>query len=79
MQLCRDKKLKRTGRQSQNPEIYIVLETPNHLFIGKAKDEMDCHSDGKRILVHQLIRQYVIAHILLTLRKYEKELALFSS
>ncbi len=45
-------------------EIDIVLETPNHLFIGEAKDESDFDAKSKYILVHQLIRQYVMAKLL---------------
>ena len=45
-------------------EIDIVLESRSHLFVGEAKDEMDLGSNGSLILVHQLIRQYVMARIL---------------
>ena len=48
-----------------NTEIDIVLETPGHLFIGEAKHEMSFHADGRQTLVHQLIRQYVMATILI--------------
>ena len=48
-----------------NTELDIVLETPNQLYIGEAKDESGFHADGKLVLVHQLIRQYVVANILL--------------
>ena len=47
-----------------NTEIDIVLETPEYLFIGEAKDESGFGADGNLILVHQLIRQYVMAKIL---------------
>ena len=46
-------------------EIDIVLETSDHLFIGEAKDESRLGRNGKYVLVHQLIRQYVMAKILL--------------
>lgn len=46
-------------------EIDIVLETPSYLFIGEAKYESDFGSDGSSILVHQLIRQHVMATILI--------------
>lgn len=49
----------------QNTEIDIVLETSKHLFIGEAKHESDFGNDGKHVLVHQLIRQYVTAKLLL--------------
>ena len=48
-----------------NTEIDIVLESPNHLFIGEAKHEMSFGTDSGDILVHQLIRQYVMGKILL--------------
>lgn len=48
-----------------NTEIDIVLESPNCLYIGEAKHEMSFGADGSLVLVHQLIRQYVMARILL--------------
>ena len=48
-----------------NTEIDIVLETPNHLFIGEAKHEMGFGANGDLVLVHQLIRQYVMAKTLI--------------
>ena len=48
-----------------NTEIDIVLETPNHLFIGEAKSEMGFSPRSNRVLVHQLVRQYVTARVLL--------------
>lgn len=53
-----------------NTEIDIVLQTPNHLFIGEAKHESGLGADGKLILVHQLIRQYVMARILVDFREF---------
>lgn len=49
-----------------NTEIDIVLETPNHLYIGEAKDESGFHASSKLVLVHQLIRQYVLARTLVS-------------
>ena len=49
----------------RNTEIDIVIASPNHLFIGEAKGEMGLHANSKYMLVHQLIRQYVMANILL--------------
>ena len=51
----------------KNTEFDIVLETSKHLFIGEAKDESGFGTDGRYVLVHQLIRQYVIAQILVYL------------
>jgi len=45
-------------------EIDIVLETPEHLFIGEAKHKSRFGSSGSLILVHQLPRQYVMATLL---------------
>ena len=47
-----------------NTEVDVVLETPNHLFIGEAKHEMTFSANGNLTLVHQLIRQYVTATVL---------------
>ena len=49
----------------RNTEIDIVIETPGYLLIGEAKHESDFHANGNLILVHQLIRQYVMAKVLL--------------
>ena len=48
----------------RNTEIDIVFETDNHLFIGEAKYESDFGADGELVLVHQLIRQFVTASLL---------------
>lgn len=48
-----------------NTEVDIVISTQNHLFIGEAKLESTFGADGRYILVHQLIRQYVMASMLL--------------
>ena len=47
-----------------NTEVDVVLETPDHLFIGEVKHEMSFGANGKLVLVHQLMRQYVMATIL---------------
>ena len=52
-----------------NTEIDVVLETPDHLFIGEAKSETTFRPTGKWVLMHQLIRQYVMARILVACRK----------
>ena len=48
-------------------EVDVVLETPKHLFIGEVKHESTFGADGKLVLVHQLMRQYVTATILMQL------------
>ena len=52
----------------RHTEIDIVMETPDHLFIGEAKDESVLNTNGKSVLVHQLIRQYVMAKVLNSLK-----------
>ena len=58
-------------------EIDVVLETSDHLFIGEAKDESKFGADGKHVLVHQLIRQYVTAKVLVCLKGKEKKVVPF--
>ena len=58
-------------------EVDVVLETPNHLFIEEVKHESTFGADGKLVLVHQLIRQYVTATILLQLVGDRKEVIPF--
>ena len=52
----------------RNTEIDIVLETRERLYIGEAKDESGFGANGNLVLAHQLIRQYVMAKILLELK-----------
>ena len=61
----------------KNTEIDIVLQTKERLYIGEAKDESGFHAGGSLILVHQLIRQYVVARILVNLTGDGKEVAPF--
>ena len=56
----------------RNTEFDIVLETSKYLLIGEAKDESSFDAKSKYVLVHQLIRQYVIAKILVHLAKKQK-------
>lgn len=58
-------------------EIDIVLESQSHLFIGEAKSETGFSADGRNMLVHQLIRQYVMAKVLLDLKGCEKQIVPF--
>ena len=51
----------------RNTEIDMVLEAPGHLFIGEAKHESILRGSGRNVLVHQLLRQYVMARILVEL------------
>ncbi len=54
-----------------------MIETPNHLFIGEAKHESNFGANSDLVLVHQLVRQYVMARILVELRKCKKEVVPF--
>ena len=60
-----------------NTEIDIVLETPSRLFIGEAKGEEALGARGRYVLVHQLIRQYVTANILLHVMEIRKKIVPF--
>lgn len=51
-----------------NTEIDIVLESSQKLYIGEAKVESGFDAASKYVLVHQLIRQYVMAKILVDIR-----------
>ncbi len=61
----------------RNTEIDIVLQTSSSLYIGEAKEEAGLGADGECVLVHQLIRQYVMAKILLHLMGSEKRVVPF--
>lgn len=67
----------RLARNVQNTEVDIVLETPDRIFIGEAKYESPLGGDGKLVLVHQLIRQYVTAKILVHLTGRPKSIVPF--
>ena len=60
-----------------NTEIDIVMETPRHLYIGEAKYKSGFHAASKLVLVHQLIRQYVMAKILMDMAGFSKEVIPF--
>ena len=51
----------------RNTEIDVVIEAPGHLFIGEAKHESILRGNGRNVLVHQLVRQYMMARILVEL------------
>ena len=60
-----------------NTEIDIVLVSPRRLYVGEAKHEMSFGADGKLVLVHQLIRQYVMASVLIDRLGCEKKVVPF--
>ena len=60
-----------------NTEVDIVLQTDTHLCIGEAKSSQKFSADSRHVLVHQLIRQYVMARILIELTGSKKEIVPF--
>ncbi|MCA6951718.1 hypothetical protein [Pectobacterium polaris] len=48
----------------RNTEIDIVIETRKKLYIGEVKDSQKFGADGSLFLPHQLLRQYIMARIL---------------
>ena len=65
------------GTNLVGTEIDVVLESPEHLYIGEAKEEMDLDGNGDLVLVHQLLRQYVMAKILVRLCGSQKKVIPF--
>lgn len=47
-----------------NTEIDIVMRTRDHLYIGEAKRACGFGSDSRNLLVHQLVRQFVVARLI---------------
>ena len=72
-----DGQVQRLYLNLRNTEIDVVLETPKHLFIGEAKHEASLGASGNDILVHQLIRQHVMAEILVDISNSGKEVCHF--
>ncbi len=58
-------------------EVDVVLQTPKHLCIGEVKCEAKFGASLEYILVHQLIRQYVMARILVELTGSKKKVVPF--
>jgi hypothetical protein len=56
-----------------NTEIDIVVSVPGYLLIGEAKHEETFGANSKHVLVHQLIRQYVMANILINLMDHNNK------
>lgn len=61
----------------RNTEIDIVLSTPKFLFVGEAKHESSFDVEYKYVLMHQLIRQYVMTKILVNCREEKVEVVPF--
>ncbi|MBI2170556.1 MAG: hypothetical protein HYU30_00820 [Chloroflexi bacterium] len=62
--------------EMQNTEIDVVLWAPGYLFVGEMKSESNFGASRKNILVHQLIREYVMAKIALLLRPADESVAI---
>ena len=60
-----------------NTEIDVVVDTPQCLFLGEAKDEADLDGNAQYVLVHQLIRQHVMTRILSKIKGSEKDVQHF--
>ena len=74
-----EKRVKKLFHNLHGTEMDIVLDTPGYLFVGEAKDESRLGANGDLVLVHQLIRQYVTARVLLHFTgNSNKKVALFS-
>lgn len=58
-------------------EIDIVLQSQRHLFIGEAKRDEKFGENKDLVLVHQLVRQYVMARILLDIVGSKKQIVPF--
>ena len=69
--------IRQLGSNVFNTEIDVVLESPTSLFVGEAKHESSLGSDGSLVLVHQLMRQYVVAKILLDILCQTKQVVPF--
>lgn len=68
---------KKLYKELRHTEIDIVFQTQSHLCIGEAKCEASPGAVSKDVLVHQLIRQYVMAKILVELTGKDKEVVPF--
>ena len=60
-----------------NTEIDIVLVSPERLYIGEAKYKSGFHASRKLVLVHQLVRQYVTAKVLVDVLRCDQEVVPF--
>ena len=72
-----DDQIRQLGSNVFNTEIDVVLESPKSLFVGEAKHESSLGSEGSLVLVHQLVRQYVAAKILLDILGQTKQVVPF--
>ena len=75
--MSKDEWVLKLGSNLVGTEIDVVLETQTRLYIGEAKHESTLHANSSYVLVHQLIRQYVMARILIELCSSKKEVVTF--
>lgn len=61
----------------RNTEIDVILETPQRIYIGEAKYTQDFGSNRDLVLIHQLIRQYIVASALSSAIGRKKEIVPF--
>ncbi len=54
----------------RNTEVDIALSAPGFLLVGEAKSEEAFGADSNHILPHQLLRQYVMARVLLETKRF---------
>ena len=61
----------------RNTEIDVVLDTQDYLLIGEAKHESPLDAKSQYVLVHQLIREYVTAKILVDITNCKRQIVPF--
>ena len=60
-----------------NTEIDVSVKSPERLYIGEAKYKSGFHADGNLVLVHQIVRQYVMARLLVHVAGYKLKVVPF--
>ena len=75
--VCTDDRVDELFDNLFHTEVDIVLESPKHLFIGEAKHESKFGAVADWVLVHQLIREYVMARLLVEHLDSKKEVVPF--
>ena len=75
--IASEEQTKRLLNNLLNTEIDVVVKSPGRLYIGEAKFKSGFHADRKLVLVHQLVRQYVMASVLIDVTGSEQEVVPF--
>ena len=70
--VAKDEYKQKLYRNLYHTEVDVVLQTQSHLCIGEAKCGQALGANSDHVLVHQLIRQYVMAKILVELTGSKK-------